>query len=109
MIMKEIPYESGSYYFFDRAHNNYVMLYRIHQIEAYFVFVFNAKKNLGYKTIKWKRRLPKNVFSDMTIELTGSYPRQYYPEHLGLVRYWDEEQELEFVFLTNAMYLFSSG
>src|SRR5690554_2495286 len=101
--MKEIPYESGSYYIFDRAYNNFRMLYKIHQIEAF--FVVRAKKNLQYKPIKWKRRLPGNVLSDMTIELTGFYPRQYYPGQIRLVRYWDEEQEREFVFLTNAMHL----
>ena len=42
--MKEIPYEPGSYYIFDRAYNNFKMLYRIHQIGAY--FVVRAKKNL---------------------------------------------------------------
>lgn len=99
-VMKEIPYEAGSYYMFDRAYNNFKMLYRIHQIEAY--FVIRAKKNLQYKVVKWKRRLPKNVFSDMTIELIGFYPKQYYPEKLRLVRYWDEGQKREFVFLTNA-------
>jgi transposase len=99
--MAEIPYESGSYYIFDRAYNNFKMLYRIHQIEAR--FVVRAKKNLLYKSVKWKRRLPKNVLSDMTIELTGFYPKQYYPEKLRLVHYWDEEQKREFVFLTNAM------
>ena len=102
-IMKEIPYESGSYYVFDRAYNNFKMLYKIQQIGAY--FVVRAKKNLQYKIIKWKRRVPKNVLSDVTIELTGFYPKQYYPEHLRLVRYWDEEQKREFVFLTNAMHI----
>ena len=101
--MKEIPYESGSYYIFDRAYNSFKMLYKIHQIEAF--FVVRAKKNLQYKSIKWKRRLPKNVLSDVTIELTGFYPSQYYPGTLRLVRYWDEEQESEFVFLTNAMHI----
>lgn len=101
--MKEIPYEAGSYYIFDRAYNNFRMLYRIHQIEAF--FVVRAKKNLQYKPIKWKRRLPGNVLSDMTIELTGFYPRQYYPGQIRLVRYWDEEQEREFVFLTNATHI----
>lgn len=57
--MKEIPYESGSYYIFDRAQNNFKMLYKIHQIQAF--FVIRAKKNLQYKVIKWKRRLPKNA------------------------------------------------
>ena len=101
--MKEIPYEPGSYYIFDRAYNNFKMLYTIHQIEAY--FVIRAKKNLQYKSIKWKRRLPRNVLSDLTIELTGFYPKQYYPTLLRLVRYWDEEQKREFVFLTNAIHI----
>jgi hypothetical protein len=101
--MKEIPYESGSYYIFDRAYNHFRMLYKIHQIGAF--FVVRAKKNLQYKPIKWKRRLPMNIFSDATIELTGFYPKQYYPEHLRLVRYWDEEQKRELVFLTNAIHI----
>ena len=101
--MKEIPYESGSYYIFDRAYNNFKMLYKVHQIDAF--FVVRAKKNLQYKSIKWKRRLPKNVLSDVTIELIGFYPKQNYPEQFRLVRYWDEEQKREFVFLTNAMHI----
>src|SRR5690606_418570 len=101
--MREIPYEPGSYYIFDRAYNNFRMLYKIHQISAY--FVIRAKKNLQYKSIKWKRRLPGNVLSDVTIELTGFYPKQYYPGPLRLVRYWDEEQKREFVFLNNATHI----
>src|SRR5690554_7235654 len=101
--MKEILYESGSYYIFDRAYNNFKMLYKIHQIGAY--FVIRAKTNLQYKTIKWKRRFPRNVLSDLTIGLTGFYPKQYYPQALRLVRYWDEQQEREFVFLTNATHI----
>ncbi len=99
--MNEIPYESESYYVFDRAYNNFKMLYKIHQIGAF--FVIRTKKNLQYKSVKWKRRLPKNILSDATIELTGFYPKQYYPKHLRLVKYWDEQQNREFVFLTNAM------
>ena len=101
--MKEIPYEPGSYYIFDRAYNHFKMLYKIHRIEAF--FVVRAKNNLQYKTIKWKRRLPKNVLSDLTVELTGFYPKQYYPEQLRLVKYWDEEQKRELVFLTNATHV----
>ena len=98
--MKGIPYEPDSYYIFDRAYNSFKMLYKIHQIGAY--FVVRAKKNLQYKSIKWNRRLPRNVLSDVTIELNGFYPKKYYPGLLRLVRYWDEEQKREFVFLTNA-------
>jgi hypothetical protein len=101
--MKEIPYESGSYYIFDRAYNHFKMLYKIRQIGAF--FVVRAKKNLQYKPVKWKRRMPKNVLSDVTIELIGFYPKQYYPEHLRLVRYWDNEQKRELIFLTNAIHI----
>ncbi|TCV10462.1 IS4 family transposase [Sphingobacterium alimentarium] len=102
-VMNQIPYESGSYYIFDRAYNNFKLLYKIQQIGAY--FVIRAKTNLQYKTIKWKRRLPKNVLSDLTIGLSGFYPKQYYPGTLRLVKYWDEQQERELVFLTNATHI----
>lgn len=101
--MKEIPYEPDSYYIFDRAYNNFKILYKIHQIGAY--FVIRSKRNLQYRSIKWKRRLPKNVLSDQTIELTGFYPKQYYPKPFRLVRYWDGEQQREFIFLTNAIHI----
>ena len=79
------------------------MLYKIDQIEAY--FVVKAKKNLRYKSIQWKRRLSKNVFSGASVLLTGFYPKQYYPEPLRLVKYWDEEQKRGGVFITNATHI----
>ena len=99
--MKKIPYEPSAYYIFDRGYNDFKSLYHIHLVKA--KFVIRAKNNLKYKAVKWKRRLPKNVLSDSTIELTGHYPHKYYPEQFRLVRYWDGEQEREFVFITNAM------
>ena len=100
-IMDEIPYESKAYYIFDRGYNDFKSLYHIHLVEA--KFVVRAKKNLKFKTFKWKRKLPKNVLSDAIVELTGYYPQKHYPEQFRIVRYWDEEQEREFVFITNAM------
>ena len=76
---------------------------RFTKVGAY--FVIRAKKNIQYRSIKWKRRLPRNVLSDQKIKLTGFYPKQYYPEPLRLIRYWDEEQKREFVFLTNAIHI----
>ena len=67
--MDEIPYESGSYYIFDRGYNDYKRLYTIHQIGAF--FVIRAKTNLHYNTEKWKRRMPDNVLSDRLITLSG--------------------------------------
>lgn len=98
--MDEIPYESGSYYIFDRGYNDYKRLYTIHMIGAF--FVIRAKNNLHYNTEKWKRRMPDNVLSDQLITLSGFYSQQKYPEKIRKVIYWDDEQKREFTFLTNA-------
>ena len=98
--MKEIPIETGAYYIFDRGYNNFKQLYRIHRAESF--FVVRAKTNLQYKCVRWKRRLPKNILTDAEIELTVYGSQKGYPEHLRLVRFYDEEQGREFMFLTNA-------
>ena len=97
--MDEIPYEVGSYYIFDRGYNDYARLYAIHKLGA--TFVVRAKKNVRYKRSSWKRKLPLNVLSDSTIQFTGYYQQRDYPESLRLIRYWDAENEREFLFLTN--------
>lgn len=104
-VMKEIPIESGSYYIFDRAYNNFKELHRIHQAGGY--FVVRAKKNLQFDTVSWKRRLPENVRSDSIIRLTVYKSSKDYPELLRRVVYWDDEQKREFVFLNNATHITS--
>ena len=99
--MQEIPYETDAYYIFDRGYNNFKELYRILRMESF--FVVRAKSNLQYKCVRWKRRLPKNILTDAEIELTVCKSRKDYPENLRLVRYYDVEQDREFMFLTNAM------
>ena len=103
--MKEIPYESGSYYVFDRGYNAFKELYRIHQHESF--FIVRAKKNLQYKCIKWRRRMPRNVLTDSEIMLTDYITSKKYKEKLRLVKFYDEEQGREFAFLTNAFHLSS--
>lgn len=89
----------GAYYIFDRGYNDFANLYKIEQIEA--TFVIRAKKNLKFKQISWKRRLPKNVLSDSTIEFVVYKSSKDYPATLRRVVYLDEEQGREFMFLTN--------
>ena len=99
--MQEIPYETDAYYIFDRGYNNFGELYRIQRMESF--FVVRAKSNLQYRCVRWKRRMPKNILTDAEIELTVYKSRKDYPENLRLVRYYDEEQDREFMFLTNAL------
>jgi hypothetical protein len=99
--MPKIPYETDAYYIFDRGYNNFKELYRIHRMESF--FVVRAKTNLQYRCVKWKRRLPKAILTDAEIELTVYKSGKDYPEHLRLVRFYDDEQKRTFMFLTNAM------
>lgn len=101
--MDIIPYESGSFYVFDRAYNDYHRLYKIHMMDSF--FVVRAKTNIKARVLKCKRRLPKNILSDCEIELTGFYTQKSYPETIRLVRFWDEEDEREFIYLTNAKHI----
>ena len=101
--MNVIPYESGSYYVFDRAYNDFKRLFKIHMNDSY--FVIRAKKNMVYKIVWWKRRLPKNILSDCEIELTGLKTQKHYPKTIRMVKFWDEIDKREFVYLTNAKHI----
>ena len=97
--MSAIPYESGSYYVFDRGYNAFAELFRINRLESF--FVVRAKQNLKFKCVKWKRRMPENVLGDAEIEFVEEASFKKYPEKLRLVRFHDNEQNRDFAFLTN--------
>ena len=88
---------------FDRGYNAFKELFKIHKRDSF--FIVRAKKNLQYKCIRWRRRLPKNVLTDSEIVLTEEPSFEKYPEKLRLVRYHDNEQDRDFAFLTNAFHL----
>lgn len=99
MAMPEIPYEKDAYYIFDIGYNDFSNLFNIKKIEA--TFVVRAKKNLKFKQISWKRRLPNNVLLALIIEFSVYKSSKDYPIPLRRVVYHDEEQDSELVFLTN--------
>ena len=101
--MSSIHYEPNAYYIFDRAYDSFKELYRIHLTDSF--FVVRTKTNLKYKTVKWKRRMPKNIMTDAAVKLTGYLSGKKYPESFRLVRYYDEEDDRELTFLTNAKQL----
>ena len=45
--MDVIPYEVGAYYIFDRGYVDFTRLYKITQLDSY--FVVRAKKNLQFE------------------------------------------------------------
>ena len=98
--MPAIPYESGSYYVFDRGYNAFAELHRINRLESF--FIVRAKQNLKSRCVRWRRRLPQDVLGDAEIVFTEEASFRKYPEKLRMVRFHDREQDRDFAFLTNA-------
>lgn len=89
-----------SIYCFDKGYTDYDWFRRINDTGAF--FVTRAKDNLAYRITGQQDVLKnKGVLMDATIELTTFYGRQDYPQSLRLVRYYDEETDRTFDFLTN--------
>jgi len=90
-----------SIYLMDKAYVDFLALYRIHKVGAY--FVTRAKISLDYTTIECNFNIDEmtGLRSDKTINLNGYKTRKLYPEALRLVEYYDDEKDLLLVFITN--------
>ena len=98
--MDELIYEKGSFYVFDRGYIDFVRLCRLNTEGAF--FVIRAKKNFKFRRLySHKCDRGKDVMCDQTIVLTGFYSAKDYPEKLRRIKYYDEETDTLFVFLTN--------
>ena len=84
----------------DRGYLDFGRLYQLHQAKAY--FVTRAKKNFNFKR-RYSHEVDKStgVQCDQTIVLETYYSHQRYPEPLRRIRYYDENLDKRFVFLTN--------
>jgi hypothetical protein len=102
--MDVIPYESQAYYIFDRGYVDYARLYKITLLSAF--FVVRAKSNLQFKRL-YSQHVDKSsgVQSDQIGLLKGFYVSKDYPDKLRKVKYYDQEMNRTFVFLTNNMSL----
>jgi hypothetical protein len=98
--MDVLVYESGAYYIFDRGYVDYSRLYKITLHSAY--FVIRAKSNLQFNRM-YSRRCDKfvGVKSDQIGKLSGFYVSKEYPDKLRKIKFYDQETDRNFVFLTN--------
>ncbi len=98
--MDLIPYESDSYYIFDRGYVDFTRLHKITNHSAY--FVIRAKSNLKFNRM-YSNKVDKTtgVQCDQVGKLSGFYVSKQYPDKLRRVKFYDEETKRIFVFLTN--------
>ena len=99
-FLDKLIYEAGAFYVMDKGYVDFDRLYVIHQAQAF--FVTRAKDNMNYRRIySAKSNRKKGVMCDQTIMLNGFYSAKDYPEKLRRVKYYDEETDNEFDFITN--------
>ena len=99
-ILDELIIEPGSFYVIDRAYIDFERLYRLKEQSGF--FITRTKKNFQCRRI-YSHPVDKSLglICDQTIRLTGFYSKQYYPEKLRRIRYFDQEKQKYLTFLTN--------
>lgn len=99
-VMDYLFYETDAYYIFDRGYIDYTRLYKITQHSAF--FVVRAKSNLQFNRMySMKHDKSTGIKSDQIGKLTGFYVSKEYPDKLRKIKFYDQETDRTFIFLTN--------
>jgi hypothetical protein len=95
-----VLFERGAFYVMDRGYLDFCRLHTIHKAGAF--FVTRAKENTRMQR-RYSNKVEKSlgVRSDQIVLLTGKHTPQKYPDTLRRVKYYDQETEQMYVFLTN--------
>jgi hypothetical protein len=95
-----IEIELGAYYVLDRGYIDFERLYRINQAEAF--FVIRAKTDLGFKRLySNEKQRGKGICCDQVIKLNHWQSSRKYLEKLRRVKFFDQEGQRYFTYLTN--------
>lgn len=99
-VLDELIPEAGAFYVMDRGYIDFYRLHDLHQCQAF--FVTRAKRNMAFRR-RYSHEVNKStgVRTDQTIILTGENSLRGYPDPLRRIRFFDEEKQRDFVFLTN--------
>jgi hypothetical protein len=99
-ILDQLWFEPGAIYVMDRGYVDFARLHKIHQALGF--FITRAKSNFDFRRL-YSRPVDRStgLRCDQTITLNGVLSKQRYPEHLRRVRFFDQETEKRFSFITN--------
>lgn len=99
-FLDKLIYEQGAFYVMDKGYVDYDRIFIIHQANAF--FVTRAKDNMNYRRIYFANaNRKKGIICDHTIMLNGFYATKDYPVKLRRIKYYDQETDNEFEFITN--------
>ncbi len=99
-FLDHIAFEAGAYYVMDKGYHDYARFYAIHKAGAF--FVTRAKDNTGFTRLySYACDTSGGLRCDQMIRLSGVVARKRYPDTLRRIKYYDEETDRYYVFLTN--------
>jgi hypothetical protein len=98
--LDELLFEKDAFYVMDKAYVDFERLFKITKANSF--FVVRAKDNLNFRCIK-SQKIDKStgLRCDQTIKLLTKKSALDYPIYLRRIKYYDKENDLLLVFLTN--------
>ena len=99
-VLNELIPEPGAFYIMDRGYLDFERLYLLHQCMSF--FVIRSKTNTQFRRL-YSHRIDKatGLRCDQTIVLTGVDTKKHYPDKLRRVKFFDEQNNRSFSFLSN--------
>jgi len=99
-VLDELFLEPGSVYIMDRGYLDFQRLYLLHQCMAF--FIIRSKRNTKFRRL-YSHKIDKStgLRCDQTIVLTGTKTKKQYPEKIRRVKFFDEQKDRYFSFLSN--------
>jgi hypothetical protein len=99
-MLDRIPVFPGAYYVMDRGYMDFVRLYRLHQVGAF--FVVRCKEPVSFQVLE-RRTVNKSVGlkCDQTVRLKSNWSQKSFPEPMRKIRFFDPEHHVMLVLLTN--------
>lgn len=95
-----LKFEAGAFYIMDRGYFDFERLFKIHSAKSY--FIIRAKKSISWERI-YSRAIDHTtgLRCDQIIKLNNFYSRKHYPEKLRRIKYYDQETDRYYTYLTN--------
>ena len=100
-VLDVMTFSSNAIYLMDKAYVDFEALFRINKEDAF--FVTRAKSSIKYDIIEQNFNIDEGtgLRADKTIVLTVPKSKRLYPEKLRLVEFYDNDNEVLLVFLSN--------
>lgn len=95
-----ITFEPMAIYVMDKAYIDFERLNNLDKHNAF--FITRAKNNLAFRRLHSNKiNKNENILCDQTIKLTGPVSSKLYPGKLRRIKFYDEENDRIFTFITN--------